>query len=76
MAVAVSTDVRVRTPGSGVHASPARAARPVRRGGAAWGAAAVGPTDPFAEVLARALTGPLRECYALLWRVGVLQIID
>jgi hypothetical protein len=32
--------------------------------------------DPLAEVITRVLTVPLRELYALLWRAGVLEIIE
>ena len=30
--------------------------------------------DPLVELTARLLTGPTRELYAVLWRVGVLQL--
>jgi hypothetical protein len=33
-------------------------------------------TDPLAGILARLLTAPLREVYAVLWRVGLLEIVD
>jgi hypothetical protein len=34
------------------------------------------PVDPLADTVARVLTVPLRELYALLWRCGVLHIDD
>jgi hypothetical protein len=34
------------------------------------------PADPFAHLLARPLTVALREFYALLWRAGVVEIVD
>jgi hypothetical protein len=32
--------------------------------------------DPLTDVLARVLTVPLRELYAVLWRAGVVEIVD
>ncbi|MEE6168760.1 MULTISPECIES: Rv1535 domain-containing protein [unclassified Mycolicibacterium] len=32
--------------------------------------------DPMADIVARVLTVPLRELYAMLWRCGVLHIDD
>ncbi|WP_157680410.1 Rv1535 domain-containing protein [Mycobacterium dioxanotrophicus] len=34
------------------------------------------PVDPMADIVARVLTVPLRELYAVLWRCGVLHIDD
>ncbi|PJE21675.1 MAG: hypothetical protein CK431_20530 [Mycobacterium sp.] len=33
------------------------------------------PTDPLAASFAVLLRGPLTELYALLWRVGVLEVV-
>jgi hypothetical protein len=33
-------------------------------------------SDPLADVVARVLTVPLRELYAVLWRAGVVEIVD
>ena len=35
----------------------------------------IGP-DPFTDVVTGVLTVPLRELYAVLWRVGVVEIDD
>lgn len=32
--------------------------------------------DPMVSIVARALTPPLRELYALLVRAGIVEIID
>jgi hypothetical protein len=32
--------------------------------------------DPLADVIARVLTVPLRELYAVLWRACLLEIVD
>jgi hypothetical protein len=32
--------------------------------------------DPLTDVVARVLTVPLRELYAVLWRAGVVEIVD
>jgi hypothetical protein len=32
--------------------------------------------DPLTDVVARVLTLPLRELYAVLWRAGVVEIVD
>lgn len=69
MAVALSTDMRPPTPGS------VRRTRSVGNT-AASGAAGTAGTDPVADLLARVLTVPLQECYALLWRAGVVQIVE
>jgi hypothetical protein len=34
------------------------------------------PVDPLADTVAHVLAVPLRELYALLWRCGVLDIVD
>ena len=31
-------------------------------------------SDPLTDVVARALTIPLRELYAVLWRAGIVEI--
>ncbi|WP_301549838.1 Rv1535 domain-containing protein [Mycolicibacterium sp. P1-5] len=33
-------------------------------------------SDPLPVALARLLVVPLREVYALLWRVGVVHVVD
>ncbi|WP_407664478.1 Rv1535 domain-containing protein [Mycolicibacterium grossiae] len=33
-------------------------------------------SDPLTDVVTTALTWPLRELYAVLWRVGVLEVDD
>lgn len=33
-------------------------------------------SDPLTDVVARFLTVPLRELYAVLWRVGVVEVDD
>ncbi|HEU4361069.1 MAG TPA: Rv1535 domain-containing protein [Mycobacterium sp.] len=33
------------------------------------------PPDPRVSVLARLLTVPVQQAYALLWRVGVVQVL-
>ncbi|MHA7649681.1 Rv1535 domain-containing protein [Mycobacterium sp. ML4] len=33
------------------------------------------PTDPLAASFAVLLRGPLTELYALLWRVGLLEVV-
>jgi hypothetical protein len=33
-------------------------------------------SDPLTDVLAAVLTVPLRELYAVLWRVGVVEVDD
>ncbi|MEV6137077.1 Rv1535 domain-containing protein [Nocardia sp. NPDC051990] len=35
----------------------------------------VGP-DPLTGALTEVLTVPLRELYAVLWRLGVIEIVD
>ncbi|HUO40379.1 MAG TPA: Rv1535 domain-containing protein [Mycobacterium sp.] len=37
---------------------------------------AVSGRDPLTEAVSRVLELPLRELYALLWRAGVVQIVD
>ncbi|WP_263992746.1 Rv1535 domain-containing protein [Mycolicibacterium madagascariense] len=32
--------------------------------------------DPLTDALTRILTLPLRELYAVLWRAGVVEIVD
>jgi hypothetical protein len=32
--------------------------------------------DPLTDAVARVLTVPLRELYAVLWRAGVVEIVD
>ena len=39
-------------------------------------AAGVSESDRFVGVIAGALSVPLREVYALLWRAGLLDITD
>jgi hypothetical protein len=33
-------------------------------------------SDPLTDVLAGVLTVPLRELYAVLWRIGVVEVVD
>ncbi|WP_349256016.1 Rv1535 domain-containing protein [Mycobacterium sp.] len=33
-------------------------------------------TDPLTDVVARVLAVPLRQLYAVLWRAGVVEIVD
>ncbi|MET8871513.1 Rv1535 domain-containing protein [Nocardia sp. NPDC004604] len=33
-------------------------------------------SDPLAGALTQVLTVPLRELYAVLWRFGVIEIVD
>jgi hypothetical protein len=33
------------------------------------------PSDPLADAAARLLSIPLRQVYALLWRVGLIQVL-
>jgi hypothetical protein len=33
-------------------------------------------SDPLTDVVADVLTLPLRELYAVLWRIGVVEIVD
>ncbi|ONM48435.1 hypothetical protein B0T44_22800 [Nocardia donostiensis] len=33
-------------------------------------------SDPLTGALTQVLTVPLRELYAVLWRVGVIEIVD
>jgi hypothetical protein len=39
-------------------------------------AAAVSPADPFISVVAEALAPAMDHVYALLWRAGLLEIVD
>jgi hypothetical protein len=34
------------------------------------------PADPFVSVVAEALAPAMRHVYALLWRIGLLEIVD
>jgi hypothetical protein len=36
----------------------------------------LGIEDPLTNVLARGLEVPIRELYAVLWRTGIIEIID
>ena len=42
----------------------------------ALAAAAVSPADPFISVVAEALAPAMDHVYALLWRAGLLEIVD
>ncbi|HEV7418930.1 MAG TPA: Rv1535 domain-containing protein [Mycobacterium sp.] len=33
-------------------------------------------SDPLTDVVARVLTVPLRDLYAVLWRTGIVEIAD
>ncbi|WP_433716390.1 Rv1535 domain-containing protein [Nocardia sp. CA-084685] len=33
-------------------------------------------SDPLTSALTQVLTVPLREVYAVLWRLGVIEILD
>jgi hypothetical protein len=33
------------------------------------------PSDPLADAAARLLSIPLRQVYALLWRVGLIEVL-
>ena len=39
-------------------------------------AACITQSDPFVGAIAGALSVPLRQIYALLWRAGLLDITD
>jgi hypothetical protein len=43
---------------------------------AALAAAGFAESDPFVGVVAGALSVPLRQLYALLWRAGLLDLTD
>jgi hypothetical protein len=47
----------------------------VDRGGVSTTAVGIVP-DPLTDALAGLLAAPLRELYAVLWRVGVVEIVD
>jgi hypothetical protein len=42
----------------------------------ALGTAVMSTADPFVSVVAEALAPAMRHVYALLWRVGLLEIVD
>ena len=66
MAAVLSADVGVL---ESMNASVA-AAHPIRDG-----VLAAVRTDPITDLVARVLTVPLREFYALLWRAGMVEIV-
>ncbi|WP_245547948.1 Rv1535 domain-containing protein [Nocardia pneumoniae] len=33
-------------------------------------------SDPLTDALTQVLTVPLREVYAVLWRLGIIEIVD
>jgi hypothetical protein len=43
---------------------------------AALSAAGFAESDPFVGVVAGALSVPVRQLYALLWRAGLLDVAD
>ncbi|OBH89089.1 Rv1535 family protein [Mycobacterium sp. E2733] len=67
MTAVLFDDVVTTSPGASLTLTPAPAAKRRRR-------EPIGGGDPMVDAAARLLSIPLRQVYAVLWRVGVIEV--